>query len=104
MLIDIAEVYLYLCHHETFISHSASWYHIQPGNKRPPLSPPGPLVSGGLGVGAGGRAGLGALLAGGLGMGVPRPVPVAAVAYRPLINVDTLPRWDHPVPGKAVGT
>lgn len=37
-------------------------------------------------------------------MGVPRPIPVGTVADRLLINVHTLPRWNHPVPSKAVGT
>lgn len=44
------------------------------------------------------------MLAGSLGVGVPRPVPVGAVAYCPLIHVHTLPGWDNPVPSKAVGT
>lgn len=77
---------------------------MQSGNKCPPPSPPGLLVPRGLGAGAVCRAGLGALLTGGLGVDVPRPVPVGAVAYCPLINVHAFPSWDHPVPSKAVGT
>ena len=86
----------------TFFFITTSRYHIQSRNIRIPRSPPAAVfVRGGLG---GRQAGLGALLAGGLGVGVPRPVPVGAVAYCPLIDVDALSRWDHPVPSKAVGT
>lgn len=84
--------------------HSASWYHIQSGNERTPPSPPALCIPRWLGMGAGCQAGLGALLAGGMGMGVPRPVPVGTIAYRLLINVHALPCWNHPVPSKAVGT
>ncbi len=49
-------------------------------------------------------AGLGALLAGGLGMGVPCPVTVDAVANCLLIDVHALPRWNNPAPSEAVGT
>lgn len=79
-------------------------YHIQPGNKRPPRSLPGALVTGGLGASTRCRAGLGALLAGGVGVGVPRAVPVGAVAHGALVDVHALPCWDHLVPSKAVGT
>lgn len=81
-----------------------SWYHIQSGNKWTLPSPPALPISGWLGTSAGCQAWLWALLAGGMGMGVPRSVPVGTVAYRLLINVHTLPRWNHPVPSKAVGT
>lgn len=83
---------------------STSWYQIKSGNKWALPSPPALLIPGGLGAGGGLSAELGPLLAGGLGVGVPRPVPVGAVAYRLLVNVDPLPTWDHPDPGKAVGT
>lgn len=81
-----------------------SWYHIQSGDKRTLPSPPALLIHGGLGVRARCWAGLEAVLAGCVGVGVPRPIAVGAVANGLLVDVHTLPRWDHPVPSKAVGT
>lgn len=84
-----------------------SWYDIQPGNvgtAPSSASPLGLIGPGGLGACTGGRAGLRALLAGSLWVGVPRPIPVGAVAHRQLVDVHPLTSWDHPVPSKAIGT
>lgn len=80
------------------------WDQIQPGYEWPPPSLPGALVTGGVCAGAGRWAGLGVLLAGGVGVGVPRPVPIGAVTDRELVDVHALPCWDHSVPSKAVRT
>lgn len=79
-----------------------SRYHVQPGTK--PSSPPPGLLPGGLWAGAGCCAGTGTLLTCGVWVGVPRPIPVSAVAHGLLINLYTLARWDHTVTGKTVGT
>lgn len=103
---DRQEVVLYLRSGSLTHLHqrSASRYRIQSGNIRPPRPPPGALVPGGPGAAVGRRAGPGAALAGGMRVGVPCAVPVGAVADRLLVNVQALPRWDHPAPSKAVGT
>lgn len=81
-----------------------SRYRVQPGNKGPLPAGLDLRLRGGLRAGAGCGAGLGMLLAGGLGVSVPRPVPVGAVAGGPLVDAHAFARWDHPVSSETVGT